>query len=114
MVNIAIRQQLLIPQIRLSRALEKLRPPEIPMTIGIGVLCSTKPKPHAPRPDALVIVADTMGSTETDSIEELHKLYFDDAARVHITCAGHVEMASELVPMFIHNIKELSRRSHGT
>ena len=41
------------------------------MTIGIGVLCCTKPKipkftlnpeKQGPRPDALVMIADTMGS----------------------------------------------------
>lgn len=84
------------------------------MTIGIGVLCSSKPRPHEPRPDALVMIADTMGSTETDSIDELHKMYWDDATRVHFTCAGQVEMAAELVPMFTQNFSQLQTRSHGT
>ena len=84
------------------------------MTIGIGVLYSSKPRPHTPRPDGVILIADTMGSTETDSMDELHKCYFDDDSKVHITCAGSVEMAAELVPMFNFNIKNLPRRSHGT
>jgi hypothetical protein len=84
------------------------------MTIGIGVLASTHPKPHFPRPDALILVADTMGSTATDSMDELHKLYFNDAAKMHVTCAGRVEMAAELVPMFTGNVGALSRKTHGT
>lgn len=83
------------------------------MTIGIGVLCSTKPKPHEPRPDALILIADSMGSTDTDSVDELHKLYFSESAKVHTTCAGHVEMAAEIVPIITESIPALSRRSHG-
>jgi hypothetical protein len=83
------------------------------MTIGIGVLCSTKPRPYTPRPDAAIIIADTMGSTETDSMDELHKCYFDDEAKLYFTCAGRVEMAGELGPMFISNVKGLASRGHG-
>jgi hypothetical protein len=54
-----------------------------------------------------------MGSTDTDSMDELHKAYFNDDAKLYATCAGRVEMASELEPMFIFNIKELPRRSQG-
>jgi hypothetical protein len=46
-------------------------------------------------------------------MDELHKAYFNDDAKLYATCAGRVEMASELEPMFIFNIKELPRRSHG-
>lgn len=87
--------------------------PERPMTIGIGVLCSSKPRPHRPRPDTIIMMADTMGSTETDSTEELHKLYAEDGKHFFAVCAGHVEMASELVSMFDQKYSELSPRTHG-
>jgi hypothetical protein len=54
-----------------------------------------------------------MGSTETDSMDELHKLYQEDDAKFYSVCANRVEMASELVPMFIANIKALPKRTHG-
>lgn len=61
------------------------------MTIGIGVLCSTKPRPHVPRPDAIVMIADTMGSTETDSTDDLHKMYVGDDVHLYAVCAGRME-----------------------
>jgi hypothetical protein len=84
------------------------------MTIGIGVLCSTKPKPHTPRPDALVMVADTMGSTETDSLDELHKLFTDEEARFYGVCSGRIEKGADLIPLIKKELTNLTQRSHGT
>ncbi len=81
------------------------------MTIGIGVLCSTKPRPSLIRPDTIILVADTMGSTETDSTPELHKLYVEDG--LYVVCAGRVEMASEVVSMFQEELKKIPVRAHG-
>ena len=83
------------------------------MTIGIGVLCSSKPRPFVPRPDAVILMADTMGSTETDSTPELHKLYVEGKENLFVVCAGRVELASEVVSMFQRKMSNLPERSHG-
>jgi len=66
------------------------------MTIGIGVLCSTYDSfddiVGRPRPDALVIVADTMGSTPTDSTREMHKIYVDERLAIFASGAGHLNV----------------------
>jgi hypothetical protein len=42
------------------------------MTIGIGVLCCSKDDLRTgERPDTIVMMADTMGSTAEDSTDEL-------------------------------------------
>lgn len=100
-----------------SKPLKKLqvrmRLPEVPMTIGIGVLCSSKPRPYEPRPDTVVLMADTMGSTQTDSTDQLHKLLVDDKQQVYAVCAGKVEYAGELFPMIAAELSALKRRTHG-
>lgn len=83
------------------------------MTIGIGVLCSSHPRPHTPRPDSFVMVADTMGSTDTDSVDELHKMFVYEQPAVGITCAGNVAMAAEMVPLFKEMLDALPNRTHG-
>ena len=84
------------------------------MTIGIGVLCSTEPRPHVPRPDALVMIADTMGSTETDSTGELHKMYFFPEEQVFAVCADRLERAADLFPLVRDSLKAIQEpRSHG-
>ncbi len=92
----------------------KLRTRETLMTIGIGLLASSKPRPHVPRPDTVILLADTMGSTETDSTDELHKIFWDASRKLHATCAGSVAMCAELFSMFQCNFDGLSRRTHGT
>lgn len=84
------------------------------MTIGIGVLCSTKPKPYKPRPDALVMIADTMGSSEIDSTGELHKMFVLREDRIYAVCAGQMERASELVGAIHEALRGLGERTHGT
>src|SRR5438132_9860970 len=93
-------------------ALKRL-PERKAMTIGIGVLCSTRPKPHEPRPDAIVMIADTMGSTETDSTDDLHKMYVYPEERLVGVCAGHLEMAADLITCIQKEFKELQTRTHG-
>jgi hypothetical protein len=83
------------------------------MTIGIGVLCSSKPKPHLPRPDTIIMMADTMGSTETDSTEDLHKLYAEYGKHFVAVCAGNVEMAAEVVSLFDEQYSALTPKTHG-
>jgi hypothetical protein len=91
---------------------EKLERPQV-MTIGIGVLCSEKRKPAQPRPDHLILVADTMGSTDTDSTADLHKMFVNDELRVYATCAGTVERAADLFPVIEHHFAQLENRTHG-
>jgi hypothetical protein len=59
------------------------------------------------------MLADTMGSTETDSVDELHKLYRDEDVHLFGVCAGTVELAAELFPMFKEQISALPRKTHG-
>jgi len=86
-------------------------PPESPMTIGIGVLSSSNPRPHPIRPDSVTLIADTMGSTDTDSTSELHKLYVEDG--IYAVCAGKVEFASEVISIFQQELKSLEKRNFG-
>src|ERR1700691_663916 len=84
------------------------------VTIGIGVLCSSKPRPHEPRPDGIIMVADTMGSTETDSTDALHKMYFDPDARMYASCAGNMELCAEIVSECRVDLMEVKTREHIT
>jgi len=83
------------------------------MTIGIGVLGSTKPRPHVPRPDGLVMISDTMGSTPYDSTDELHKMLINDEARLYAVCAGRLEKSADLWPMIVREFSGLTVRNHG-
>ena len=83
------------------------------MTIGIGVLCSTLPKPHKPRPDALIMIANTMGSWDTDSTDDLHKMWINDDLQLYAVGAGTLEYCGELFAIIENEIKALSSRAHG-
>lgn len=84
------------------------------MTIGIGVLCSTHPKPHQPRPDALVLIADTMGSTELDSTDELHKMWINDDLRLYAVGAGVLDYGGEIFVIIENELKALQTPlTHG-
>lgn len=83
------------------------------MTIGIGVLCSSKPKPHVPRPDSIVMISDTMGSTDTDSTDDLHKMFIDEETRLYAVCANRMEKCSDLWPTLCREVRGLSVRTHG-
>ena len=101
------------PQLYPRPKLERL-PEGALMTIGIGVLCSTRPKPSQPRPDCIILVSDTMGSTDFDSTDELLKNFRNDDSKFYVVCAGVIERSAELVPIIQHKIGALKRRSHGT
>jgi hypothetical protein len=58
-------------------------------------------------------MADTMGSTETDSTSELHKLYIEDKDNLYVACAGTVEMAAEVISLFKQGIAKVASRTHG-
>jgi hypothetical protein len=83
------------------------------MTIGIGVLCSSKPKPHPIRPDGLILVTDTMGSTETDSTSELHKLGIEEDERLFMACAGDISLCNDVGSLIKLNIAAVPKRTHG-
>jgi hypothetical protein len=76
------------------------------VTIGIGVLCSTKPKPYLPRPDAIAMIADTMGSTETDSTDDLHKMWLNDDLRFYAAGAGNLEYCGELISIIENELRD--------
>jgi len=84
------------------------------MTIGIGVLCSTQPQPHRPRPDAFVLISDTMGSTETDSTQDLNKLYIQEEVRLFAVCGNRTERCGDLLPVIGNAFSNLPRRTYGT
>jgi hypothetical protein len=81
------------------------------MTIGIGVLFSSKPRPHPIRPDGLILIADTMGSTETDSTAELHKLWIED--NLYAAGAGNLILDEEVISLFKLNLAKVPARTHG-
>lgn len=82
------------------------------MTIGIGVLCSTQPRPHKPRPDAFVLISDTMGSTETDSNNDTYKMYV--CPTFCAVSAGRTHIASEYWGLMEDALSAIPEpRSHG-
>ena len=77
------------------------------MTIGIGrLLASSRPKPHVPRPDSFILVADTMGSTETDSTDDLHKMWLDDDLAIYAVGAGVLEYGGEFFVIVQNELRE--------
>jgi hypothetical protein len=88
-----------------------MRSQENALTIGIGVLCSSA-APGAPSPDTLVLVADTMGSTDYDSTHQLHKLVFDQENKIYAAVAGRLDVASEL-PSLVRAELQQGQRTHG-
>ena len=83
------------------------------MTIGIGVLCSSQPRPHKIRPDGLILMADTMGSTDVDSTSELHKLGIEEDQKLYMACAGDVAICNDVGSVIKSHIAEIPRRTHG-
>ena len=79
------------------------------MTIGIGVLCSMEGK----RPDALVMIADSMGSTETDSTNALSKMF--TRGSIHAVGAGSLTVAAEMFSSIADQLDQLQdNRTHGS
>jgi hypothetical protein len=87
--------------------------PESPMTIGIGVLCSSKPRPHPIRPDSLILMADTMGSTDFDSTSELHKICVEKDENLFLACAGDMAICNDVGSLLKDNLAKLPERTHG-
>jgi len=83
------------------------------MTIGIGVLCSSKPRPHPIRPDSLILMADTMGSTDYDSTSELHKICVEQDENLFLACAGDMAICNDVGSLLKENLAKLPQRTHG-
>ena len=84
------------------------------MTLGIGVLCCSMPPPHVPRPDAIVLLGDTIGSTETESVEDLHEMYIDPHSKLFGVCVGHMEKAGSLFQFIQTEFHQLQHRNGRT
>lgn len=94
----------------------RARPPERCriVTIGVGVLCSTIAKPDPGlRPDAIVMLSDTMGSTDTDSIDNLHKMLIDENRNLYAVCADRIERCGDLWGVILAEVSALKLRTHG-
>jgi len=83
------------------------------MTIGIGVLCSSNPRPNPIRPDGLILLADTMGSTDYDSTAELHKLCPEPDQNLFFACAGDIAFCNDVGSLVKDNVSKLPSRTHG-
>jgi hypothetical protein len=82
------------------------------LTIGIGVLCSTYPAEEdvagkSSRPDALIMLADTMLSSETDSTQG-HKIFTSPQRGVFAVGAGRMEIAGEIFSLVSEQISLMS------
>jgi len=60
------------------------------------------------------MIADTMGSNDYDSTNELRKLYAVADVGLYAVCAGKMETAGEIVAAVVERLPKLARRSHGT
>jgi hypothetical protein len=59
------------------------------------------------------MIADTMGSTETDSTDDLHKMWVNDDLGIYAVGAGIMEYAGELFPIIEKEIASVGVRTHG-
>jgi hypothetical protein len=89
------------------------------MTIGVGILCSTHnfiDDGARPRPDAIILLADTMGSTETDSTGELHKINYDEKNELFAVSANNMSCAGELFQVIADSVSQIppAEKSHGS
>jgi hypothetical protein len=80
------------------------------MTIGIGVLCSTTGKAA----DAMVLISDSMGSTDTDSTNALSKMFSHGS--IHAVAAGSLPVAAEMFHTIAGELDKIedANRNHGT
>lgn len=86
------------------------------VTIGIGVLCCTAiPVPGSGKfPDTLIMVADTMGSNDYDSTDELRKIFTIPDVKLYAVSSGKMETAGEIVAAVAERLPLLPARTHGT
>jgi hypothetical protein len=82
------------------------------MTIGIGVLCSTEGS-TGKKSDALALISDTMGSTETDSTI-LGKMFIEAERNLYAVCAGNAVTAAEIFHTISSALGTLTVRHHGS
>jgi hypothetical protein len=86
------------------------------VTIGIGALCTTDYgilNPSLIRPDAMILMADTLGSTDTDSTESLHKLFVGHD--LFAVSADNVQVAAEVFTATDERLAALNEpRTHGS
>jgi hypothetical protein len=54
-----------------------------------------------------------MGSTETDSTDDLHKMFIEEDIRLYAVCANRVERCADLWPGICREFRGLPTRSHG-
>jgi hypothetical protein len=59
------------------------------------------------------MIADTMGSTETDSTDALHKMWLADDWQLYAVGAGTLEYGGELFMAIANELKAVTKRTHG-
>jgi hypothetical protein len=84
------------------------------VTIGIGVLCSTMPKPHVPQPDAMILISDIIESIDSDSENELRKMYIYPDEKLFCVCVGRFDKSGDLLPAIQREFQELTMRNQAT
>lgn len=60
------------------------------------------------------MIADTMGSTEYDSTDELRKAYCCPEANFYAVCAGNMNVAGEIAGMIQKALADLKPKTYGT
>jgi hypothetical protein len=76
--------------------------------------CSNENLQAGERPDTIAMMADTMGSTDEDSTDELRKMHFEPEHKVYSVSAGKIETASQIVASVIERLPRLPSRTHGS
>jgi hypothetical protein len=59
------------------------------------------------------MMADTMGSTDTDSTDDLHKMLIDSDLRVFAVCANRIERCGDLWPVIQNELRANKEQTHG-
>lgn len=100
-------------------AQKKLQPMRLPegkaLTIGIGVLCSSRGRETPCGPDTILMLADTMGSTDTDSTNELGKMFVRPDQNLYAVAAGSIPTASMLFHTMAEGFEGIKKeRGHGS
>lgn len=98
----------------IRRPERKIRPEDRSriVTIGVGLLCCANPD-NKVKPDALLLLSDTQGSTEYDSTDQLHKLLVDEELMIFAACADRLERCADLWPVIQREVRQQNKRSHG-
>lgn len=59
------------------------------------------------------MLSDTMGSTDTDSTDQLHKMLIDKDRMLFAVCSDRIERCSDLWPVIQKEVDKLKIRTHG-